>query len=84
MGLSGSRAFRGADRCASCIMSRISYRGYRFPLNIIQRAVWLCGRFTLSFRDVEDMLAELGIEGQRRNDPRGLMRRSEADWAQRG
>jgi hypothetical protein len=46
--------------------------------------VWLCGRFTLSFRDVEDMLAELGIEGQRRNDPRGLMRRSEADWAQRG
>ena len=43
-------------------MSRISYRGYRFPPDIIQRAVWLYFRFTLSFRDVEDLLAERGIE----------------------
>src|SRR5256885_2152919 len=44
-------------------MSKISYRGYRFPVDIIQRAVWLYFRFTLSFRDVEDLLAERGIEG---------------------
>src|SRR6266496_568254 len=43
-------------------MSKISYRGYRFPPEIIQRAVWLYFRFTLSFRDVEDLLAERGIE----------------------
>jgi len=43
-------------------MSRISYRGYRFPPDITQRAVWLYFRFTVSFRDVEDMLAERGIE----------------------
>ena len=43
-------------------MSKISYRGYRFPPDIIQRAVWLYFRFTLSFRDVEDLLAERGIE----------------------
>src|SRR5437763_9447731 len=43
-------------------MSRICYRGYRFPPDIIQRAVWLYFRFTLNFRDVEDLLAERGIE----------------------
>jgi putative transposase len=42
-------------------MSKISYSGYRFPPEIIQRAVWLYYRFTLSFRDVEDLLAERGI-----------------------
>jgi transposase-like protein len=39
-------------------MTRISYAGYRFPPVIIQQAVWLYARFTLSFRDVEDLLAE--------------------------
>ena len=42
-------------------MTKISYSGYRFPPVIIQRAIWLCARFTLSFRDVEDLLAERGI-----------------------
>ena len=42
-------------------MSKISYAGYRFPPVIIQQAVWLYARFTLSFRDVEDLLAERGI-----------------------
>jgi putative transposase len=37
------------------------YRGYRFPPEIIAHAVWLYHRFTLSFRDVEDLLAERGI-----------------------
>ncbi len=30
---------------------------YHFPSEIIQHAVWLCYRFTLSFRDVEGLLA---------------------------
>src|SRR5271155_40425 len=42
-------------------MKKISYSGYRFPPEIIQQAIWLYLRFTLSFRDVEDLLAERGI-----------------------
>ena len=42
-------------------MKKISYRGYRFPPGIIQQAIWLYLRSTLSFRDVEDLLAERGI-----------------------
>ena len=42
-------------------MKRISYSGYRFPPEIIHRAIWLYLRFTLSLRDVEDLLAERGI-----------------------
>ena len=42
-------------------MTKISYSGYRFPPVIIQQAIWLYARFTLSFRDVEDLLAERGI-----------------------
>ena len=38
-----------------------SYRGYRFPTEIISRAVWLYYRFGLSVRDVADLLAERGI-----------------------
>ena len=42
-------------------MPLLSYSGYRFPRDIIQRAVWMYLRFTLSFRDVEELLAERGI-----------------------
>src|SRR5882757_2122612 len=42
-------------------MTKISYAGYRFPPEIIHQAIWLYLRFTLSFRDVEDLLAERGI-----------------------
>ncbi len=38
-----------------------SYRGYRFPREIISHAVWLYNRFCLSFRDVEDLLAQRGV-----------------------
>ena len=38
-----------------------SYRGYRFPSEVISHAVWLYHRFSLSFRDVENLLAERGI-----------------------
>ena len=37
------------------------YKGHRFPAEIIQYAVWLYHRFSLSHRDIEDLLAERGI-----------------------
>ena len=38
-----------------------SYRGFRFPQEIIAHAVWLYFRFNLSFRDVEELLAARGV-----------------------
>ena len=38
-----------------------SYRGYRFPAEIISHAVWLYFRFSLSYRDVEELLAARGV-----------------------
>jgi putative transposase len=43
-------------------MQKISYRRHRFPPHIIQHAVWLYARFTLSYRDIEDLLAERGLD----------------------
>ena len=43
-------------------MSNVSYARHRFPPAIIQHAVWLYFRFALSYRDVEDLLAERGID----------------------
>ena len=43
-------------------MDQLSYRRHRFPPPIIQHAVWLYLRFTLSYRDVEELLAERGLE----------------------
>ena len=37
------------------------YHSYRFPPEIISHATWLSHRFGLSFREVEDLLAERGI-----------------------
>jgi len=41
--------------------ARLRYRGHRFPPEIISYAVWVYHRFCMSFRDVEDLLAERGI-----------------------
>jgi len=38
------------------------YKRHRFPPEIIQYAVWLYHRFSLSHRDIEDLLAQRGIE----------------------
>jgi len=43
-------------------MLKISYRRYRFHPDIIRHAVWLYFRFTMSYRDIEDLLAERGID----------------------
>ena len=43
-------------------MKKISYKGHRVPAKIIRQAVWIYSRFTLSFRDIEDLLAECGLD----------------------
>src|SRR5258707_5603440 len=43
-------------------MDQLSYRRHRFPPAVIQHAIWLYLRFTLSYRDVEELLAERGLE----------------------
>src|SRR6266568_5668097 len=43
-------------------MQPISYARHRFPPDVIRHAVWLYLRFTLSYRDVEDLLAERGLQ----------------------
>jgi transposase-like protein len=43
-------------------MAEISYRRHRFHPAVIQHAVWLYLRFTLSYRDFEELLAERGLD----------------------
>ena len=43
-------------------MRPISFKRHRFPADVIRHAVWLYFRFTLSLRDVEEMLAQRGID----------------------
>ena len=40
----------------------ISYARHQFPAVVIQHAIWLYVRFTLSYRDVEELLAERGLD----------------------
>jgi putative transposase len=43
-------------------MQAISYARHHFPPEVIRHAVWLYLRFTLSCRDVEELLAERGLD----------------------
>jgi len=43
-------------------MRQVSFKRHRFPPDVIRYAVWLYYRFTLSLRDVEELLAERGID----------------------
>ena len=43
-------------------MLPISYRRHSFPQTVIQHAVWLYLRFTLSYHDVEELLAQRGLD----------------------
>ena len=52
-GLTGHH--RGMNRATN------PYAGYRYPSEIISHAVWLYFRFTLSFRDIEELLAARSI-----------------------
>ena len=46
-------------------MLPISFKRHRFPPDVIRHAVWLYFRFTLSIRDVEELLAQRGVEVSR-------------------
>jgi putative transposase len=46
-------------------MVPISFKRHRFPPDVIRYAVWLYFRFTLSVRDIEELLAQRGIEVSR-------------------
>jgi len=37
------------------------YKRHRFPAEIISHCVWLYFRFCLSYRDVEELMAERGV-----------------------
>ncbi len=43
-------------------MLPVSYARHQFPPVVIQHAVWLYLRFALSYRDVEELLAERGLD----------------------
>src|SRR5215207_9406206 len=43
-------------------MQPVSYARHQFPPDVIRHAVWLYLRFTLNYRDVEELLAERGLE----------------------
>jgi hypothetical protein len=43
-------------------MQPISYARHQFPPEVIRHAIWLYLRFTLSYRDVEELLAERGLD----------------------
>ena len=43
-------------------MIPLSYSRHRFPPPVIRHSIWLYLRFTLSYRDVEDLLAERGLD----------------------
>ncbi len=43
-------------------MRQLSFKRHRFPPDIIRHVIWLYARFTLSYRDVEEMLAERGLD----------------------
>ena len=42
-------------------MTPLSFKRFRFPLDVIRHAIWLYFRFTLSLRDVEELMAQRGI-----------------------
>jgi transposase-like protein len=43
-------------------MRHLSFKRHRVPADIIRHSIWLYARFTLSDRDVEEMLAERGMD----------------------
>jgi putative transposase len=43
-------------------MKPLSFKRHRFPPDIIRHAIWLYARFTLSLRNVEELLAKRGVD----------------------
>jgi hypothetical protein len=53
--------FGGEERLGLVGIEAPSYRGFRYPLEIISHCVWLYHRFPLSFREVQEMMAQREI-----------------------
>jgi transposase-like protein len=47
------------------VVQPLSFKRHRFPADVIRQAVWLYFRFTLSIRDVEELLAQRSVEVSR-------------------
>jgi putative transposase len=43
-------------------MSNLSFKRHRVPAEVIASSIWLYARLTLSLRDVEEMIAEGGLD----------------------
>jgi transposase-like protein len=43
------------------VATEASYKGYRYPVEIISHCVWLYYRFALSLRDISEMMLERGV-----------------------
>src|SRR3954451_21982802 len=61
MALSGCRTGPEDGSVSAMATSSNPYRGFRFPAEVIQHAVWLYHCFSLRLRDVELILAARGI-----------------------
>jgi hypothetical protein len=55
-----TQAVVGARRSGST--KPLSFKRHRFPREVILHAVWLYCRFTMSLRDVEELMAERRVE----------------------
>jgi len=55
-------------------MKPLSFKHHRFPPDIIRHAIWLHSRFSLSFRDVKELLAERGVDASYETDRRWLLK----------
>jgi len=49
----------------------VAFKRYKFPPEVIRQAVWLYFRFTLSLRDVEELMAQRGSEAAARRSDAG-------------
>ena len=64
-----SLTLKGAPLCrlkaiggVGVFMKPLSFKRHRFPSEVIRHAVWLYFRFSLSLRDVEELMAQRGID----------------------
>ena len=55
-------------------MQPFSYRHHQFPPETIRHAVWLYLRFTLIYRNVEELLAERGLAVSCETVPRWVLK----------
>jgi hypothetical protein len=68
-GLRSGHDLRVDRRREGPLVDTPSYKGYRYPAEIIAYGVWLYHRFPLSFREVEELALARRIVVSFRNDP---------------